>query len=940
MKKNEKDKEKQLIFGRYKIINKLDEGAFGQVYLGMNIKNNEKVAIKLEPRNNKLFFLETEAYFLFILKGLGIPKIETYGHNQKYNILVETLLGKSLQYLFYKNQRFFNIKDVLMMGIQMVQRLKFIHSKYIIHRDIKPENFLIGNKDPYLIYLIDFGLSKKYRSSRTGKHVQFSIPKRMTGTARFSSLNALKGYQVSRRDDLESIAYILIFFMKGGLPWENVESLKKGNKYREIYKLKVLNTPEKLCQNLPSEICEFLKYTRSLDFEQEPNYEYCCSLFNNALIKIGSYNDLFFSWIKDPTIINKLKKMNDKNLLLSNKTSNFIMYDKNKRKSSPQTRLYHNLQDSFERKRLHSFSNTNNLINSMGIEDKILSSDQKYNEDEHNDLRIFKKLKNDNGKLNSIITNETSNINYKINDNNSKNSIYKFESEKELQNFNFKILTNINRNNSKKLNTINIINNINSNTYQSYSEIKNKKPKNNIIIEKIDKKKFSKFILRNKNYINTTFNTNNNGEHNFKIDNIELAQILNNYDIKAKIYKSNNNLKNISKNNTINNISNINDENLFEKKKNKNNKKENNIIRITNIYKAKNNDKKNFLNIIPDKNSKNDIMNCYTEKKILINNNSKNKNRIDLIKNTLKANLNTNLNTNKLKSLNKDLKYNFNKIQNNNQLLLNKPLINPVNSINQGYNTFDNFNNKSAINKYLTNKNANNYINNGINKNIITKIQNTNKNKNKNKINRISNSFEQKLHEQFMDISNDAENQIYNYPNLSKNKNNTFLNKYKNNELGINENKNKDAKNKSILINSIISNNNKLKDLKQKQNRIFKNTNKNISNFLNYRIGVPNYQKNVQENDIFQNTLNVPESNNYLKKEKNNNNNTQNKKNLVLKKIKKIKSKDFNSINYMQNNDHLNKENTYLTSKLNNFQYSNIYHPIKANISINSSINK
>ena len=141
MKKNEKDKEKQLIFGRYKIINKLDEGAFGQVYLGMNIKNNEKVAIKLEPRNNKLFFLETEAYFLFILKGLGIPKIETYGHNQKYNILVETLLGKSLQYLFYKNQRFFNIKDVLMMGIQMVQRLKFIYSKYIIHHDIKPKNF-------------------------------------------------------------------------------------------------------------------------------------------------------------------------------------------------------------------------------------------------------------------------------------------------------------------------------------------------------------------------------------------------------------------------------------------------------------------------------------------------------------------------------------------------------------------------------------------------------------------------------------------------------------------------------------------------------------------------------------------------------------------------------------------------------------------------------
>ena len=483
MNEEEKPKEDQLIFGRYKIIKGLDEGAFGQVYLGLNIKNNEKVAIKLEARKNKLCFLETEAYFLFILKGLGIPKIEAFGHNQKYYILVETLLGKSLQYLFYEKKRFFSIKDVLMMGIQMVQRLKFIHSKYIIHRDIKPENFLIGYNDPYLIYLIDFGLSKKYRSSRTGKHVKFSIPKRMTGTARYASLNSLKGYQASRRDDLESIAYILIFFMKGSLPWEKAESKKKGNKYREIYKLKVLYTPEKLCENLPNEICEFLKYTRNLDFEQEPNYEYCCSLFKNALLKIGSYNDLFFSWIKDPYIINKLKKMNE-NPGIGYKASNLIIYDKNKRKSSPQTRLYHTLQDSFERKRLFSFSNTNNTINNITVEENYKSSDKKYSTDfnEHNDLGL---IKNDNGKLNSIITNESSNIYYKNNDNNSKYSINKYEFEKDLQNSNFKILTNINKNFPKNINNIKSINNY---IYQSYSERKNKKLKNNIIIEKIDKK--------------------------------------------------------------------------------------------------------------------------------------------------------------------------------------------------------------------------------------------------------------------------------------------------------------------------------------------------------------------------------------------------------------------------------------------------------------------
>ena len=164
MKINENTITYNLFFGRYKIIKKLDVGTFGQVYLGLNLKNNEKVAIKLEPKKNPLYFLETEAYYLYMLKGIvGLPKIEAYGHNEKYNILVETLLGKSLQYLFYKNNKYFCLKDILMIGIQIIERLESIHSKHIIHRDLKPENFLIGYTDPYLIYLIDFGLSKKIK---------------------------------------------------------------------------------------------------------------------------------------------------------------------------------------------------------------------------------------------------------------------------------------------------------------------------------------------------------------------------------------------------------------------------------------------------------------------------------------------------------------------------------------------------------------------------------------------------------------------------------------------------------------------------------------------------------------------------------------------------------------------------------------------------------
>ena len=200
----------KLIFGRYQLIRKLDEGTFGKVYLGLNVKTKGVVAIKLESKKNPLYFLETEAYYLYILKGIGIPKLISYGQNERYNILVETLLGKSLQHLFITKNRYLCLKDVSMIAIQIIERLKFVHSKYIIHRDIKPENFIIGYDDPFIIYLIDFGLSKKYRSSRTGKHVKFSVPKRITGTARYCSLSSLRGCQVSRRNDIEDEEYVNI----------------------------------------------------------------------------------------------------------------------------------------------------------------------------------------------------------------------------------------------------------------------------------------------------------------------------------------------------------------------------------------------------------------------------------------------------------------------------------------------------------------------------------------------------------------------------------------------------------------------------------------------------------------------------------------------------------------------------------------------------------
>lgn len=293
------------------------------------------------------------------------------------------------------------------------------------------------------------------------------MPKRTSGTARYSSLNSLRGFQVSRRDDLESVAYLLIFLMKGHLPWEKIEAKTKKDKYRKICKLKMFLTPEKICQKLPNEICEFLKYTRNLDFEQEPNYEYCCSLFNNILIKNGLSNDLIFSWIQNSSILNKLKNRSKNKDGLDAKSNNFKIYDISKRKSSPQTRIYHYLQNSFEKKRLNSFFNMNDLT----LEDNHLSSDKKRSTDSNiqksNDYNSISKSKIDDIKINSLTTNFSSQINYYQNKDINYNNKYNQEIKvpafniyiNETKKFNNNTLKQKNTIMNKKLDKLNLSNN-------------------------------------------------------------------------------------------------------------------------------------------------------------------------------------------------------------------------------------------------------------------------------------------------------------------------------------------------------------------------------------------------------------------------------------------------------------------------------------------------
>ena len=328
MKKNDDELINKIFFKKYKILKKIGKGSFGLVYLGNVINTDNYVAIKFEPKNQTDLILERETYLLYYLKGFGIPEVITYGQNAKYNILVQKLLGNSLNVIFHSHNKKFSMKDCCMIGIQILDRLEYIHSKYIIHRDVKPDNFLIGYPDISIIYLIDFGLAKKYMSSRTGKHVKFFINKKWSGTSRFASANSLRGVVQSRRDDLESLCYILLYFMKGSLPWDNVYGNNENEDIKLIYKIKKFMKPELLFYKLPKETIDFFKYCKKLDFEQKPDYIYLRSLLLNILNNQNEKNDLNFSWVLNNKNISSNKNIINKYKII------------HKRRNSLQQRLY------------------------------------------------------------------------------------------------------------------------------------------------------------------------------------------------------------------------------------------------------------------------------------------------------------------------------------------------------------------------------------------------------------------------------------------------------------------------------------------------------------------------------------------------------------------------------------------------------------------------
>ncbi|KAK3316709.1 kinase-like domain-containing protein [Apodospora peruviana] len=286
----------------YRVGKKIGEGSFGVIFEGTNLLNNQQVAIKFEPRKSDAPQLRDEYRTYKILVGCpGIPNVYYFGQEGLHNILVIDLLGPSLEDLFDHCNRRFTLKTVVMVAKQMLSRVQTIHEKNLIYRDIKPDNFLIGRpgtKTSNVIHVVDFGMAKQYRDPKTKQHIPYRERKSLSGTARYMSINTHLGREQSRRDDLEALGHVFMYFLRGGLPWQGLKAATNKQKYEKIGEKKQTTPIKELCEGFPDQFVQYLTYVRNLGFEDTPDYDYLRELFTQALKDSGGVDDGEYDWMK------------------------------------------------------------------------------------------------------------------------------------------------------------------------------------------------------------------------------------------------------------------------------------------------------------------------------------------------------------------------------------------------------------------------------------------------------------------------------------------------------------------------------------------------------------------------------------------------------------------------------------------------------------------
>ena len=539
----------KIIFKKYHPIKQIGRGTFSTVYLAIIVNTNKYVAIKAEKKSkNSVELLKAEAFLLYSLRGFGIPEVISYGKTKYHNILVMPLLGKSLLDMFILRPSPININDICISSLQILDRIEWVHANNIVYRDIKPENFLFGKSDNDVLYLIDFGLCRKYRSSKTGQHIPPKNLGKFTGTSRYASVYAMAGNEQSRRDDIESIGYMIIYFMKKKLPWQGI----RGNSYKECYhKLFLMKKHmdlEILCRGLPKEVLEYMKYAKNLKFEQEPNYKYLKNLFQIILSKNKiNLDNYILSWCRNDNN-HTLKK--DHSTVINNNQINNNQNNKTQRlqrKTSPPNKIYKKIKESLDYKnKSHNYSinnlqnyNLNSIMNKNEINSeisdimKVLMSKNLQianNSNQNQSAGVNLNLTRINSEKNVYSDNFfIQGMNNKLNGYNPQN--YKIG---QMMSFNQQITDRNKINSGKKYN----------NNNNQYSNCVNNNMNNTKTIKKIISIIPMRQIngnIQNNNIFNNSNNSNNSNRYN-KITQIKITEIK----------KENNN--NCNKNNSKENI--------------------------------------------------------------------------------------------------------------------------------------------------------------------------------------------------------------------------------------------------------------------------------------------------------------------------------------------------------------------------------------------------
>ncbi|KAF6238265.1 hypothetical protein HO173_003545 [Letharia columbiana] len=283
---------------KYRLREKIGGGSFGAVYIGTHVDSGEEVAIKLEHISVDPSFLECEAdIYRSLSGGAGIPRVHAYVTECEYNAMVFDLLGPSLEDLFNFCGRKFSLKTVLMLVDQLLCRLEYIHAHDVIHRDIKPENCLMGvGKQGNQVYVTDLGLATERRPAQADANTGRSLRPSLVGTARFASVNGHLGVVQHRCDDLESLGYMLLYFIRPSLPWQGLKAANHEQREELILEKKQTISVEELCEGLPRAFAAYFDYIRSLGFDDKPKYSYLRKIFRDLFVREGFNHDNVFDW--------------------------------------------------------------------------------------------------------------------------------------------------------------------------------------------------------------------------------------------------------------------------------------------------------------------------------------------------------------------------------------------------------------------------------------------------------------------------------------------------------------------------------------------------------------------------------------------------------------------------------------------------------------------